>query len=459
MRHNILIVDDEESIRKTLGGILEDEGYNVWLARDGKEAMELAREKLPHLVILDIWMPGMDGMEVLEKLKEQAPLLPVVMISGHGNIETAVRATKLGAQDFIEKPLSLDKIIHTVNNGLEYARLAEENRLLKESIEAKYEMIGDSSPFKMLQEQIGIAAPTDGWVLITGENGTGKELVARQIHMNSRRKSRSFVEVNCAAIPDELIESELFGHEKGAFTGATQKRRGKFDIADGGTIFLDEIADMSLKTQAKVLRILQEQTFERVGGAEPIQVDVRVLAATNKDLEEEIRNERFREDLYFRLNVIPLHVPPLRERRGDIPMFVDFFSRQFAQRSGLADKTFNNEAIEILRGYDWPGNVRELKNIVERLVIMTREKEVRESDVRRALKFQIRPAGLDLFTVSNLREAKLEFEKEFILRKLNENNWNISRTAQSISLERSSLYRKIKAYGLDEERGLLEKNI
>ena len=459
MRHNILIVDDEESIRITLGGILEDEGYSVWLAKDGSDALNIVKEKLPHLVILDIWMPGMDGMEVLEQLKKLAPLLPVIMVSGHGNIETAVRATKLGAQDFIEKPLSLDKIIHTVNTTLEYARLAEENQLLKEGIEAKYEMIGESSALKLLQEQIGIAAPTDGWVLVTGENGTGKELVARQIHMNSRRRTHSFIEVNCAAIPDELIESELFGHERGAFTGAIQKRRGKFDLADGGTIFLDEIADMSLKTQAKVLRILQEQTFERVGGSEPIQVDVRVLAATNKDLEEEIHNERFREDLYFRLNVIPLHVPPLRERKDDIPLFIDFFSRKFSQRSGLSDKIFHKAAIEALTNYEWPGNVRELKNIVERLVIMTKDKEVLEADARRALKFQIRPLGLDLYTISGLREAKGEFEKEFILRKLNENEWNISRTAESIGLERSNLYRKIRTYGLEEERNHGEKNI
>lgn len=459
MRHHILIVDDEESIRSTLGGILEDEGYRVSLAINGQEALNFVSEQMPHLVLLDIWMPGIDGMEVLERLKDIAPHMPVIMISGHGNIETAVRATKLGAQDFIEKPLSLDKIVHTVQNSLEFARIEEENRLLKEGIEAKYEMIGQSPSFQMLQEQISIAAPTDGWVLITGDNGTGKELVARQIHMNSRRKSRPFVEVNCAAIPDELIESELFGHEKGAFTGATQKRRGKFDLADGGTIFLDEIADMSLKTQAKVLRILQEQTFERVGGSEPINVDVRVIAATNKELEEEIRKERFREDLYFRLNVIPLQVPPLRERKEDILLFVDFFSKKFAERSGLVNKKFTRNATEALTNYDWPGNVRELKNIVERLVIMTREAEVTEVDVRRALKFQIKPSGLDLFTVLDLREAKGEFEREFILRKLNDHEWNISRTAEMIGLERSNLYRKIRQYGLEDERLNVEKNV
>ena len=459
MRHHILVVDDEESIRSTLGGILEDEGYRISLAKNGQDALNFVSEQMPHLVLLDIWMPGIDGMETLERLKDIAPLVPVIMISGHANIETAVRATKLGAQDFIEKPLSLDKVVHSVQNSLEFARLEEENRLLKQGIEAKYEMIGQSPAFQTLQEQISIAAPTDGWVLITGDNGTGKELVARQIHMNSRRKLRPFIEVNCAAIPDELIESELFGHEKGAFTGATQKRRGKFDIADGGTIFLDEIADMSLKTQAKVLRILQEQTFERVGGIEPIKVDVRVIAATNKDLEEEIRNERFREDLYFRLNVIPLHVPPLRERREDILLFVDFFGKKFAERSGLVNKEFTRNAVEALTNYDWPGNVRELKNIVERLVIMTRDTEVREVDVRRALKFQVKPSGLDLYTVSDLREAKGEFEREFILRKLNENDWNISRTAETIGLERSNLYRKIRQYGLEDERLSSEKNV
>ena len=459
MRYQILVVDDEEPIRNTLGGILEDEGYQVILAKDGKAALQVVADALPHLVILDIWMPGMDGMEVLERLKSVAPHVPIIMISGHASIETAVRATKLGAQDFIEKPLSLDKILHTVQNTLEFARLEEENRHLKAGIESKYEMLGQSPAFQMLSEQISIAAPTDGWVLITGENGTGKELVARQIHMNSRRKDRPFVEVNCAAIPDELIESELFGHEKGAFTGATQKRRGKFDLADGGTIFLDEIADMSFKTQAKVLRILQEQTFERVGGSEAIQVDVRVIAATNKNLEEEIKNEHFREDLYFRLNVIPLHVPPLRERRDDIPVFVEFFSKQFAARSGLTDKTFARTAVEALTTYDWPGNVRELKNIVERLVIMTREKEVSEADVRRALKFQVRPSGLDLYSIVDLREAKAEFEREFILRKLNEHEWNVSRTAEAIGLERSNLYRKIRTYDLEEDRGGLEKNV
>jgi two-component system, NtrC family, nitrogen regulation response regulator NtrX len=452
MNRHIMIVDDEESIRTTLGGVLEDEGYRVTGAKDGAEAQAMVGEQLPDLVLLDIWMPGKDGIDVLRDLKEAHPHLPVIMISGHGNIETAVRATKLGAQDFIEKPLSLEKVVHSVQTALEYARVEAENRLLRAGIEAKYEMIGKSGAFNMLVEQIGIAAPTDSWVLVTGENGTGKELVARQIHMKSRRKNRPFIEVNCAAIPDELIESELFGHEKGSFTGATQKKRGRFDMADGGTIFLDEIADMSLKTQAKVLRILQEQTFVRVGGTEAIEVDVRVIAATNKDLEEEIRAERFREDLYFRLNVIPLHVPPLRERREDIALFVDFFGHQFAARSGLPNKAFTKTAIEALAAYEWPGNVRELKNIVERLVIMTREREVTEGDVRRALKFQVRPSGLDLFTISDLREAKGEFEREFILRKLNENDWNVSRTAEAIGLERSNLYRKIRAHDLEEQR-------
>lgn len=457
MRHHVMIVDDEEPIRRTLGGILEDEGFRVTVAKDGQEALFKINEETPHVVLLDIWMPGMDGLEVLKKIKKIAPHLPVIMISGHGTIETAVKATKLGAQDFVEKPLSLDQIVHKVQNTLEFARLEEENRLLKAGIEAKYEMIGKSPAFQTLREQIEIAAPTDGWVLVTGENGTGKELVARQIHMQSRRKDRAFVEVNCAAIPDELIESELFGHEKGSFTGATQKRRGKFDLGDDGTIFLDEIADMSLKTQAKVLRILQEQTFERVGGSEPIEVDVRVIAATNKDLEEEIKAERFREDLYFRLNVIPLHVPPLRERRQDIPLMVDFFGRHFTMRSGLAEKIFTRSAVEVLALYDWPGNVRELKNIVERLVIMTKEDRVTEVDVRRALKFQVRSTGLDLYTICDLREAKAEFEKEYIVRKLNENDWNITRTSEIIGLERSNLYRKIRAHGLDEDRAGGEK--
>src|SRR5512135_1347500 len=322
MAKQILVVDDEDRIRQSLNGILKDEGFEVLEAKEGTQALRLVETDPPDLVILDIWMPVMDGMEVLEKMKGQVPNLPVIMISGHGNIELAVKAVKLGAYDFIEKPLSLDKVLVAVNNALLVSRLEQENRALRQEIRRKYEIVGRSPEIQQLKEQIRIVAPTNGWVLINGENGTGKELVARGVHSQSLRAEKSFVEVNCAAIPEELIESELFGHEKGSFTGALTKKRGKFDLANDGTIFLDEIADMSLKTQAKILRILQEQKFERVGGSEMIYVDVRVIAATNRDLREEIQKGRFREDLYYRLNVIPIEVPPLRLRKTDIPLLV-----------------------------------------------------------------------------------------------------------------------------------------
>ncbi|MHA1569270.1 MAG: sigma-54-dependent transcriptional regulator [Alphaproteobacteria bacterium] len=451
MNRQILIVDDEPDICQTLGGILEDEGYRVVSVPSGEKALEVIGNHPPDLVFLDIWMPGMDGLETLEKIKEIAPFLQVIMISGHGNIETAVKATKLGAYDFIEKPLSLSETVLRVNRVMELIRLEEENRQLKQGIEAKHEMIGNHPLIQTLREQIALAAPVDSYVLITGENGTGKELVAWQIHMQSRRAKRSFVEVNCAAIPEELIESELFGHEKGAFTGATEQRRGKFDLADGGTIFLDEIADMSLKTQAKILRILQEQRFERIGGSELIPIDVRVIAATNKNLEKEIAEGRFREDLYFRLNVIPLHVPPLRERREDIKAFVEFFSGAFCARSGLPPKRFEPQALTLLSEYDWPGNVRELKNIVERLVIMTRAEQVSAEETRNALKMA--PAKAETFDVmldiDDFREARSAFEREYLVRKLEENEGNITKTAESVGIERSNLHRKIKTLNID----------
>lgn len=450
MERRILIVDDEPDICETLGGILEDEGFAVRSVPSGEEALAVIKNEHPDLVMLDIWMPGMDGMETLQKIKENDPQLQVIMISGHGNVETAVKAIKLGAFDFIEKPLSLSETVLAVHRVMKMIRLEEENIHLKSGIEAKHEMVGRHPLIAQLREQIAMAAPTDGWVLITGENGTGKELVARQIHMQSKRAQQPFIEVNCAAIPDELIESELFGHEKGAFTGALERRRGKFDLADGGTIFLDEIADMSLKTQAKVLRVLQEQRFERVGGSELIPVDVRVIAATNKKLEELIAAERFREDLYYRLNVIPLHVPPLRERREDIPLFVEFFSKAFCDRSGLAHRRFGAEAIARFCSYDWPGNVRELKNIVERLVIMTPEEEVTAVRVEQTLKIQ--PSRTEksasLFQVNDYREAREAFEREYLRRQLEEHQGNITKTAESIGLERTNLHRKIKKMGL-----------
>src|SRR5512136_1544570 len=370
MDATILIVDDEESIRTSLGGILEDEGYKTLFAVDGVEALAVARQETPDLALIDIWMPRMDGLETLQKLKELYPGLIVIMMSGHGTIETAVKSTKLGAYDFIEKPLSLEKVIITVNNAMGMNRLQEENASLRGMVQKDYEMIGNSPAMKKLLEQIRLVAPTNASVLITGDNGTGKELVARSIHYYSQRRDKPFVEVNCAAIPEELIESELFGHEKGAFTGAVAQKKGKFDLADNGTIFLDEIGDMSLKTQAKVLRILQERKFERVGGTRTMEVDVRVIAATNKLLDNEIRAGNFREDLFYRLNVVPFKVPALRERRDDIPQLIEHFLNIFCQREGLARKMMLPEAISMMKNYDWPGNVRELKNVIERLVIM-----------------------------------------------------------------------------------------
>ena len=454
MKH-VLIVDDEESIRSSLDGILQDEGYRTSVAASGEDALSLLREELPDLVLLDIWMPGLDGLETLRRARDLAPEQVVIMMSGHGTIETAVKATKLGAFDFIEKPLSLEKLLLSIQNALKIGQLVEENRFLKAKIAKEYDMVGNSREISLLKEQIAIAAPTSGWVLITGENGTGKELVARAIHNQSRRREKPFVEVNCAAIPEELIESELFGHERGAFTGATTQRKGKFDLAHEGTLFLDEIGDMSLKTQAKVLRILQERKFERVGGSKTIEVDVRVIAATNKDLEEEIRQGSFREDLYYRLNVLPFHVPPLRERREDIPRLVSHFLDYFCSKEGREIKTITPAALTTLQGYSWPGNVRELKNIVERLVIMTPDTSIQETHLppsMRSKKSQPSdPRGASLAGVdaSNFKEAKEEFEKEFILQKLEEHDWNISRTAEAIDIERSNLHRKIKSFGIE----------
>ncbi len=452
--YNILIVDDEKSIRDSLSGILLDEGFNPLTAGSGEEALFRLREEKPDLILLDIWMPGLDGLETLTRIREIYPDQLVVMMSGHGTIETAVRSTKLGAYDFIEKPLSLEKILLCTQNALKIGQLVEENRELKAKIAKDYEMIGTSAPIVDLKNQIQIAAPTSGWVLITGENGTGKELVARAIHSLSKRQEKPFVEVNCAAIPEELIESELFGHEKGSFTGATTQRRGKFDQAHEGTLFLDEIGDMSLKTQAKVLRILQERKFERVGGNKTIEVDVRVIAATNKNLENEITEGRFREDLYYRLNVIPFHVPPLRERSEDIPLLVNHFLVHYCRQEGREIKTMEDAAMNILVGYTWPGNVRELKNLIERVVIMTPESMISadmlpgvffEKSHKRA-KTSAASSSLD---ANSFREAKEEFEKEFLLYKLEEYGWNISRTAEAIGIERSNLHRKIKAYNIE----------
>lgn len=452
MSKSILIVDDEETIRQSIRGILTDEGFEVITAKDGNEAIERVAEELPDLVLLDVWMPGSDGVEVLSCLKKDYPYLQVVMISGHGTIETAVKAIRLGAYDFIEKPLSLEKTLLTINNALNFHQLSEENRLLRQKTEGLSEPTGNSKAITKLKQQIEIVAPTNAWVLITGENGTGKELVARAIRRKSQRANKPFVEVNSAAIPEELIESDLFGHEKGSFTGAHIKKRGKFDLAHEGTLFFDEIGDMSLKTQAKILRILQEQKFERVGGTRTIEVDARVIAATNKDLEQEITKGVFREDLYYRLNVIPIEVPPLRDRLDDIPILVEEFLEDLSLRSKIAKKEITPEALELLMGYKWPGNVRELKNMIERLVILTPGNIIAANDIPDSLKEKAEPDTKDsLSEFSSWKEAKSYFEKEFILRKLAENNGNISHTAQTIGVERSHLHKKIKSYGLEHK--------
>ncbi len=451
MSKTILVVDDETSILQSLEGILTDEGFEVVIAESGLEALEKVQEEMPDLVLLDIWMPGLDGIETLEKIKGLYPTLQVIMMSGHGNIETAVKSTKVGAYDYIEKPLSLEKLLLSINNALAHSRLVEEVHFLKEKEMKKHNIVGNSAAMAELKEQIRIVAPTNAWVLISGENGTGKELVAHTIHRLSRRSQNPMVEVNCAAIPEELIESELFGHEKGAFTGASTMRKGKFDSAHEGTIFMDEIGDMSLKAQSKTLRILQEQKFERVGGSKTIEVDVRVIAATNKDLEKEIEKGAFREDLYFRLNVIPMRVPSLRERVDDIPDLVNEFVKEFALSAKVEPKEFPSETLDLLQKYDWPGNVRELKNLIERLMIMSPAPVIGIKDIPAPFNQSSKSVrvGVELgFSTDSLKEAKGEFEKAFIEEKLNEYNGNISQTAEAIGIERSNLHKKIKQYNL-----------
>ena len=452
LARTVLIVDDEESIILSLDGILTDEGFEVFSAKSGQIALERIDEVTPDLILLDIWMPGMDGIETLIKIKETYPHLQVVMMSGHGTIETAVKATKLGAYDFIEKPLSLEKVLLSINNALDYYRLEEEVSLLKEKQKKKSTITGKSESILQLKEQIKIVAPTNAWVLISGENGTGKELVAHTIQGLSKRGNKPMVEVNCAAIPDELIESELFGHEKGAFTGAGSMKKGKFDLAHEGTLFMDEIGDMSLKAQSKTLRILQEQKFERVGGSRTIYVDVRVIAATNKDLDAEITKGTFRDDLYFRLNVIPMGVPPLRDRVEDIPELLTEFLKEFSINAHLQLKEFSEEAIGVLKKYHWPGNVRELKNLVERLAIMIPEKVIQVGDIPAPFNQEV-GMGKELessLMTDSYKEAKNNFEKAFIAKKLKEFNGNISQTSEAIGIERSNLHKKIKAYGLEK---------
>jgi len=438
----VLIVDDEEGIRESVSAILEDERYRVATAGSGEDALVILQEQFPDLIILDVWLPGMDGIQTLQEIAALKRGTPVIMISGHGNIEVAVKATRMGAYDFLEKPLSLERIVLSARRALERSALERENRDLKENLTRKWRLIGDSSPMKTLHAQIEMAAQSNSRVLITGESGSGKELVARLLHAKSTRGERPFVELNCAAMPYELIESELFGHEKGSFTGAFEKKKGKFELADRGTLFLDEIGDMSLQTQSKVLRVIETQEFQRVGGNTTIKVDVRIIAATNKDLTEEVKRGNFRDDLFFRLNVVPIVVPPLREHKEDIPALVDHFIKSLATEYGQPPKRIMADAIKSLQEYNWPGNIRELKNLIERLAIMTPSADIHARDFRLAGRHE----GADFFSYGTLKQAREAFERDFILRKLEENNWNISRTAEILDIERSNLHRKIKAY-------------
>lgn len=446
MAHSILIVDDEAGIRQSLGGVLEDEGFNVSAVGSGEACLQAFEKRLFTCVLLDVWLPGIDGLETLERLKANHPDVSVVMISGHGRIETAVRATKLGAYDFIEKPLSLEKTVLAVKNAIRQRELEAANSELQAKLERSYVMIGDSVPMRALRQQITYAAPTSGRVLLFGESGTGKELVARALHAQSTRASRPFIEVNCAAIPEDLIESELFGHVKGAFTGATQAKRGKFERADGGTIFLDEIADMSLTTQSKVLRVLEEQRFEPLGSENSLSVDVRVIAATNKRIEAEIERGLFRADLFYRLNVIPFEIPPLRERLEDIPLLTQHFNIEFSLANRRPPKEFKQSAIERMQSYAWPGNVRELRNTVERVIIMHLRNEI-EADDLPILSGEAPPASS--YNFDSYREASETYEREYIQRKLAETDGNISRTAEIMGIDRSHLYRRMKALGLN----------
>jgi two-component system, NtrC family, nitrogen regulation response regulator NtrX len=447
MRPSVLIVDDEAGVRSALSGVLRDEGYGVEAVESGEACLDRATRATFDAIVLDIWLPGLDGLATLAKLQERRIDAPVIMISGHGNIESAVRAIKMGAFDFIEKPLSLEKTVLVVGNAVRQRRLEVENRELRATVDRRQTMVGESYVLRQLLEQVAMAAPTNGRVLIHGENGTGKELVARSIHMRSRRMKGPFIEVNCAAIPEELIESELFGHMKGAFTGAVADRRGKFELADGGTLFLDEIGDMSVKTQAKVLRALQEPIVEPVGGTSSVKVDVRVIAATNKDLPVEIRAGRFREDLYFRLNVIPIFVPPLRDRDNDIALLAEHFMVEFAREYGRRPKRLDAGAATGLRSYRWPGNVRELRNVIERLMIMVPGDTIALGDLAfldGAVATQDAPGAPAL----PLHEARDRFERDYILRALAAQNGNISRTAEALGVERSNLYRKMRAFGI-----------
>jgi two-component system nitrogen regulation response regulator NtrX len=445
---SILIVDDEPGVRSALGGVLRDEGYETEAVESGEACLDCVARRAYDVVVLDIWLPGMDGLTTLARMRERQVDAEVVIISGHGNVESAVRAIKMGAFDFVEKPLSLEKTVLVVRNALRQRRLVAENVALRARVDAQHTLVGDSPAMESLRQQVAIAAPTNGRVLIFGENGTGKELVARSIHALSRRRAGPFVEVNCAAIPEELIESELFGHVRGAFTGAVADRRGKFDLAHGGTLFLDEVGDMSLKTQAKVLRVLQEQVVEAVGGTSRIRVDARVLAATNKDLPAEIRAGRFREDLYFRLNVVPIVVAPLRDRLEDVPVLAAHFMAVLAREYGRRPKAFEPEAIAALRQYSWPGNVRELRNLVERLMIMVPGDRIAAHDLSFLDPGMWPAAPVGPPVIARLHDAREDFERQYILRALAAQKGNVSRTADLLGVERSNLYRKMRAFGI-----------
>jgi two-component system nitrogen regulation response regulator NtrX len=454
VKPTILIVDDEPGVRTALTGVLRDEGYLVESVSSGESCLQRLSQGGVDLILLDVWLPGLDGLATLARMRDRQVDAQVVLISGHGSIEAAVRAIKMGAFDFVEKPLSLEKTVLVVRNALRQRRLEAENRALRARVGGTPIMVGESGAMRRLREQVALAAPTNGRVLIFGENGTGKELVARTVHAMSHRSQASFVEVNCAAIPEELIESELFGHVRGSFTGAVSDRRGKFEVADGGTIFLDEIGDMSLKTQAKVLRVLQEQTMEAVGGTTRIRVDARVLAATNKDLQAEIRQGSFREDLYFRLNVVPIFVPPLRDRQEDLPLLANHFMAEFAREYGRRPKQFAPHAVAVLQQYAWPGNVRELRNVVERLMIMVPGDTIEADDVAFLDQGSTSPvaAPSDAGPRLTLHEARERFERDVILRTLAEQQGNMSRTAEVLGVERSNLYRKMRGFGLAPAR-------
>ncbi len=453
MKSRVLVIDDEAAIRDSMRMILEYEGYECLGAATGQDGLAQVERESPDLVFLDIKMPGMDGLEVLQRLKALDEAPPVVIISGHGTTSTAVEATKLGAFDFIDKPLARERVLLAIRNALAESRLKDENRSLKKAAEARHQLVGESPTLKQVTEAVRRAAPTNATVLLHGESGVGKELVARAIHRNSLRSRERFVQVNCAAIPDDLIESELFGHEKGSFTGATEKQIGKFEQADRGTIFLDEVGDMSLKTQAKVLRVLQEGEVERLGSARTIKVDVRVLAATNKNLEEEIQRGSFREDLYFRLAVIPIHVPPLRDRAEDIPLLVRHFTDLLSKEHNLKPKRVTAQAMDLLQKYRWKGNIRELRNTIERLMIMAGGDHIDADDLPEAFRFDHSSRVPDNGSEKpgTLKEFKENAERAFLVEKLRESGWNISRTAELIGTPRSNLYKKLEQYGIKQE--------